>query len=146
MANLVNLETVSKSFGMRPLLDRVSLGVGAGERIGVVGLNGSGKTTLLEVLAGIEPPDAGRVSRGRDLRLAVVTQRTELAAGTTIRHAVLDPLGITAEHEWAADPRARGILTGLGVTALGWTRRPAGCPEASGGGWRWPRPWCGSWI
>jgi ATP-binding cassette subfamily F protein uup len=93
--------------------------VGAGDRIGVVGLNGSGKTTLLEVLAGIEPADSGRVSRGRDLRLAVLTQRTDLPADTTIRHAVLDPLGITAEHEWAADPRARGILTGLGVTALG---------------------------
>lgn len=119
MANLVNLEAVSKSFGMRPLLDAVSLGVGDSDRIGVVGLNGGGKTTLLEVLAGIEPPDAGRVSRGRDLRLAVVTQRTELPEGSTVRHAVLDPLGITAEHEWAADPRARGILTGLGITAFG---------------------------
>ena len=119
MANLVNLEAVGKSFGMRPLLDAVSLGVGDTDRIGVVGLNGGGKTTLLEILAGIEPPDAGRVSRGRDLRLAVVTQRTELPEGSTVRHAVLDPLGITAEHEWAADPRARGILTGLGITALG---------------------------
>jgi ATP-binding cassette subfamily F protein uup len=119
MANLVNLEGVRKSYGMRPLFDGVSLGVGDGDRIGVVGLNGGGKTTLLELLAGIEPPDAGRVSRNRDLRLAVVTQRTELAEGSTVRHAVLDPLGITAEHEWAADPRARGILTGLGITRLG---------------------------
>ncbi|HEV8562828.1 MAG TPA: ABC-F family ATP-binding cassette domain-containing protein [Actinophytocola sp.] len=119
MANLVNLENVGKSYGVQPLLDGVSLGVGAGERIGVVGLNGGGKTTLLEVLAGIEPPSAGRVSRGRDLRLAVVTQRTELPEGSTVRHTVLDPLGITAEHQWAADPRARGILTGLGITALG---------------------------
>src|SRR5215217_1410447 len=117
MANLVNLESVSKSFGIRPLLDGVSLGVGVGDRIGVVGLNGGGKTTLLEVLAGIEPPDAGRVSRGRDLRQAVVTQRTELPEGSTVRHAVLDPLGITAEHEWAADPRARAIMGGLGITA-----------------------------
>ncbi|HEV7646758.1 MAG TPA: ABC-F family ATP-binding cassette domain-containing protein [Actinophytocola sp.] len=119
MVNLVNLEAVSKSFGMKSLLDNVSLGVGAGDRIGVVGLNGGGKTTLLELLAGIEPPDGGRVSRGRDLRQAVVTQRTELPEGSTVRHAVLDPLGITAEHEWAADPRARGILEGLGITALG---------------------------
>jgi ABC transport system ATP-binding/permease protein len=119
MANLVNLEAVSKSFGMKPLLDKVSLGVGAGDRIGVVGLNGGGKTTLLELLAGLEPPDTGRVSRGRELRQAVVTQRTELPDGSTVRHAVLDPLGITAEHEWAADPRARGILEGLGITALG---------------------------
>jgi ATP-binding cassette subfamily F protein uup len=119
MVNLVNLEAVAKSYGMQPLLDAVSLGVGAGDRIGVVGLNGGGKTTLLEVLAGLEPPDKGRVSRSRGLRQAVVTQRTELPDGSTVRHAVLDPLGITAEHEWAADPRARGILDGLGITALG---------------------------
>ena len=119
MVNLVNLEAVSKSYGMQPLLDAVSLGVGAGDRIGVVGLNGGGKTTLLEVLAGLEPPNNGRVSRSRGLRQAVVTQRTELPEGSTVRHAVLDPLGITAEHEWAADPRARGILEGLGITALG---------------------------
>ncbi|WP_439663149.1 ABC-F family ATP-binding cassette domain-containing protein [Lentzea sp. HUAS TT2] len=119
MANLVNLESVSKSFGVRPLLDGVSLGVNEGDRIGVVGLNGGGKTTLLEVLAGVEPSDDGRVSRSRDLRMAVVTQRTELPDGSTVRNAVIDPLGFDAEHEWAADARVRSILDGLGITALG---------------------------
>ena len=51
--NLVNLERVSKSYGVRPLLDEVSLGVGADQRIGVVGRNGDGKTTLLRILAGL---------------------------------------------------------------------------------------------
>jgi ABC transport system ATP-binding/permease protein len=119
MANLVNLESVSKSYGVRPLLDAVSLGVGEGDRIGVVGLNGGGKTTLLEVLAGIEAPDTGRVSRTRDLRVAVVTQRTELPAGGTVRNAVLDPLGFNADHEWAADAKVRVVLDGIGITALG---------------------------
>ncbi|MFD4644686.1 ABC-F family ATP-binding cassette domain-containing protein [Lentzea sp. NPDC058436] len=119
MANLVNLESVSKSFGVRPLLDGVSLGVNEGDRIGVVGLNGGGKTTLLEVLAGVEPSDDGRVSRSRDLRMAVVTQRTELPEGSTVRNAVIDPLGFDAEHEWASDARVRSILDGLGITALG---------------------------
>ncbi|HEY2724289.1 MAG TPA: ABC-F family ATP-binding cassette domain-containing protein [Pseudonocardiaceae bacterium] len=126
MANLVNLEAVSKSYGVRPLLAEVSLGIDAGDRISVVGLNGGGKTTLLEVLAGVEPPDSGRVSRNRDLRTAVVTQRTELPEGATVRAAVLDPLGVTAEHEWAADARVRGVLDGLGVTALGLDRPVAG--------------------
>jgi len=63
MANLVNLESVHKSYGVQPLLDGVSLGVGDTDRIGVVGLNGGGKTTLLELLAGIVPPDDGRISR-----------------------------------------------------------------------------------
>ncbi|MDI2031900.1 ABC-F family ATP-binding cassette domain-containing protein [Saccharopolyspora sp. TS4A08] len=119
MVNLVNLETVSKSYGVRPLLDGVSLGVSEGERIGVVGLNGGGKTTLLEVLAGLAEPDDGRVSQSRDLRMAVVTQRTELPEDATVRNAVLDPHGFTAEHEWAADPRVRSVLGGLGMTRLG---------------------------
>jgi ATP-binding cassette subfamily F protein uup len=119
MANLVNLEAVSKSFGVRPLLDGVSLGVGEGDRIGVVGLNGGGKTTLLEVLAGLAEPDEGRVSQNRGLRMAVVTQRTELAEGSTVRNAVIDPLGFDAEHEWAADARVRSILDGLGITGFG---------------------------
>ena len=130
MANLVNLEAVSKSYGIRPLLSGISLGVAEGDRIGVVGLNGGGKTTLLEVLAGIEAPDAGRVSRTRDLRTAVVTQRTELPEQLTVRQAVLDPLGVTAEHEWAGDARMRGMLDGLGILSLGLDRPVA---ELSGG-------------
>ncbi|MEU4666749.1 ABC-F family ATP-binding cassette domain-containing protein [Amycolatopsis sp. NPDC023774] len=117
MANLVNLESVSKSYGVKPLLDGVSLGVAAGQRIGVVGLNGGGKTTLLEVLAGLSEPDSGRVSHVRDLRMAVVTQRTELPSGSTVGDVVLERYG--AEHEWAADARVRSIVDGLGITAIG---------------------------
>lgn len=119
--NLVNLENVSKSYGVKPLLSNVSLGVQAGDRIGVVGLNGGGKTTLLEVLSGIEPADQGRVSHAGDLRQAVVTQRDELD-GATVFDVVIAPLGV-AEHEWAGDARIRSILDGLGVAALGLDRR-----------------------
>ncbi|NLE80094.1 MAG: ABC-F family ATP-binding cassette domain-containing protein [Rhodococcus sp.] len=118
MANLINLEQVSKSFGIKPLLDSVSLGVEEGERIGVVGLNGGGKTTMLEVLAGLEPPDSGRVSRVGGLRMAVVTQRGVLPAGSTVEDVVLGPLGVE-HHEWAGDARIRGILTGIGIDQLG---------------------------
>ncbi len=119
--NLVNLESVSKSYGVKPLLSNVSLGVQAGDRIGVVGLNGGGKTTLLEVLAGVEPADQGRVSRVGDLRQAVVTQRDDLE-GETVFDVVIAPLGV-AEHEWAGDARIRSILDGVGVAALGLDRR-----------------------
>lgn len=117
MTNLINLEQVSKSYGVRPLLDRVSLGIGAGARIGVVGLNGGGKTTLLEVLSGVTEPDTGRVSRVRGLRLAVVTQRTDLTDSGTVRDAVLADFG--ADYEWASDPRIRSIVEGLGIGELG---------------------------
>jgi ATPase subunit of ABC transporter with duplicated ATPase domains len=59
----ITLRDVSKSHGARLLLDRVSLVVGAGSRIGVVGPNGVGKTTLLRLLAGLDAPDSGAVLR-----------------------------------------------------------------------------------
>ncbi|WP_280216082.1 ABC-F family ATP-binding cassette domain-containing protein [Nocardia cyriacigeorgica] len=125
MSNLINLEQVSKSFGIKPLLDDVSLGVHAGERIGVVGLNGGGKTTLLEVLTGIEEPDSGRVSRVGGLRMAVVTQRGVLPEGATVGSVVLAGLAddamtdSVAEHEWAANPRIRSVMEGIGIAGLG---------------------------
>ena len=115
--NLINLEQGSVSFGIRQVLDDVSLGVNAGDRIGVVGLNGGGKTTLLEILTGVAEPDTGRVSRVSGLRLAVVTQRTELAADT-VGESVLGGLGV-ATHEWAGDPRIRAVLDGIGIHDLG---------------------------
>jgi ATP-binding cassette subfamily F protein uup len=102
---------------VKPLLDGVSLGVAAGQRIGVVGLNGGGKTTLLEVLSGLAEPDSGRVSHVGGLRMAVVTQRTELPDGSSVGEVVLERYG--AEHEWAADARVRSIVDGLGITAIG---------------------------
>ncbi|WP_314034918.1 ABC-F family ATP-binding cassette domain-containing protein [Dietzia sp. CH92] len=115
--NLINLEQGSISFGVRQVLDNVSLGVNAGDRIGVVGLNGGGKTTLLEILTGVAEPDSGRVSRVSDLRMAVVTQRTELAADT-VGEAVVGGLGL-AVHEWAGDARVRAVLDGIGIHDLG---------------------------
>ena len=61
MANLVNLESVTKSFGTTTLLDAVSLGVEERDRIGIVGRNGGGKTTLVRIVAGEEPPDSVRI-------------------------------------------------------------------------------------
>jgi ABC transport system ATP-binding/permease protein len=119
MVNLINLENVTKSYGVRPILDSVSLGVHASDRIGVLGVNGGGKTTLLEVLSGFVRPDLGRVSRIRSLRTAVVTQRRDLPSDATVREVVLSPLGVTAEHEWAADPQVRAVLGGLDVLELG---------------------------
>lgn len=118
MANLINLESVSKSFGLKTLLDSVSLGVQTGDRIGVVGLNGGGKTTLLEVITGIEPPDSGRVSRNSDLRMAVVTQRAELDPEATVADVVLAPLGLET-FEWASNAKVREVLGGLGIVDLG---------------------------
>ena len=115
MANLINLERVSKSYGVRPLLDNVSLGIAVGERVGVVGRNGDGKTTLLEVMAGLEEPDAGRVSRTRGVEIGYLHQGDELLDSHSVREAVL---GGREDHEWAADSMMREVVEELlaGVT------------------------------
>ena len=118
MANLVSVENVSKSFGLKTLLDGVSLGVQTGDRIGVVGLNGGGKSTLLKVLTGQEQPDEGRVSQMNDIRMAMVTQEANLNPEDTVADVVLKPLGVET-FEWASKSSVRDVLDGLGITELG---------------------------
>jgi ATP-binding cassette subfamily F protein uup len=106
--NIVNLEAAVKAYGSRVLLDGVSLGVAAGDRIGVVGANGSGKTTLLAALAGAVHLSSGRSTRTRDARIGYLPQAEQLAG--TVREVVF---GTLPEHEWAADARGRGLLAAL---------------------------------
>jgi ABC transport system ATP-binding/permease protein len=106
--NLVNLEQATKAYTDHVLLDRVSLGVSAGQRIGVVGRNGAGKTTLLAALSGSARLDSGRATRGRDVTIGFLPQSQDLTG--TVGAAVF---GDMAEHEWAADPRGRAVVVGL---------------------------------
>ncbi|HJY94606.1 MAG TPA: ATP-binding cassette domain-containing protein, partial [Streptosporangiaceae bacterium] len=76
--NLISLEKAAKAYAHRTLLDSVSLGVSAGDRIGVVGRNGAGKSTLLALLAGTVAPDEGRVARTAGLRLGYLPQADQL--------------------------------------------------------------------
>ncbi len=108
--NLINLESVSKAFDIKPLLLSVSLGIAEGERIGVVGRNGGGKSTLFKVLAGTEQVDAGRVSRGSNVRIGMLSQTDTAAPGSTVRDVVL---GDAQTHEWAGDIEVRDVLHGL---------------------------------
>jgi len=106
----VNIEEVSKAFDIRPLLDGVSLGVSEGERIGIVGRNGSGKSTLMKIIAGIEEPDAGRVTKSNSARIGILSQVDIAKADATVGDVVI---GNREKHEWARDPLIREIFTGL---------------------------------
>jgi len=106
--NLVNLEQATKAYGQRILLDGVSLGVSAGDRIGVVGRNGAGKTTLLAALAGSTDLDSGRSTRARGLTVGYLAQAAQPAG--RVRDLVFGDL---PEHEWAADQRSRSVIEAL---------------------------------
>jgi ATP-binding cassette subfamily F protein uup len=122
--NLVNLEAAVKAFGPRALLDGVSLGVSAADRIGVVGRNGAGKTTLLAAMAGTAELDSGRVTRAGGLRLGYLPQIQELAG--SVGEIVF---GTLPEHAWAADPRTRAVKEAL----LGGVRLDSAAERLSGG-------------
>jgi ATP-binding cassette subfamily F protein uup len=81
---VLSLENISKQYDERRLLNGVTLGVRAGERVGIVGVNGSGKSTLLRIAAGIEPPDVGRVSAARDLRVTYLPQNPDIDPTLTV--------------------------------------------------------------
>jgi ATP-binding cassette subfamily F protein uup len=106
----LNLESVSKSFDIRALLDGVSLGVNAGDRIGIVGRNGGGKSTLIKVMAGIEAPDSGRVSKAGSINIGLLGQSDDSDEDSLVRDVVLGDL---ATHEWAGNSKVREVLTGL---------------------------------
>jgi ATPase subunit of ABC transporter with duplicated ATPase domains len=68
---------LSKSYGSLEVFTDVDLAIDRGSRVVVLGLNGAGKTTLLRILAGLEPPDTGRVEPGHGLRLGYYAQEHE---------------------------------------------------------------------
>ncbi|HEU5389475.1 MAG TPA: ABC-F family ATP-binding cassette domain-containing protein [Streptosporangiaceae bacterium] len=113
--NLISLEKAAKAYAHRTLLDSISLGVSAGDRIGVVGRNGAGKSTLLGLLAGRVVPDSGRVAMAAGLRLGYLPQADQLAG--TVGEIVFGHA--SSPTPWEADPRARAImaelLPGIGV-------------------------------
>src|ERR1700745_2168444 len=84
--NLISLEKATKAYAHRTLLDSVSLGVSAGDRIGVVGRNGAGQSTLLALLAGAglagragrAVRDEGRAARAAGLRIGYLPQQDQL--------------------------------------------------------------------
>jgi ATP-binding cassette subfamily F protein uup len=106
----VNIEEVSKAFDIRPLLSQVSLGVSEGDRIGIVGRNGSGKSTLMKIIAGVEDPDEGRVTKSNSSRIGILSQVDTASKDATVGDVVI---GNREKHEWASDPRIREIFTGL---------------------------------
>ena len=110
MAILLGCDSVSLEFPTKHIFDSVTLGVGEGDRIGIVGKNGDGKSTLLSVLAGTLEPDDGRVTHRRDTTIGLLGQKDNLVDTDTVHHAVV---GDTPEYEWASSPRTRQILAGL---------------------------------
>ena len=103
---LIALKDAELAFGLTPLLDRASLAIADGDRIGLIGRNGTGKSSLLGVLAGRLSLDDGEVQRKPGLRIALVEQEPELPEARTVRESLLARGGMGALQDEKADERA----------------------------------------
>jgi ATPase subunit of ABC transporter with duplicated ATPase domains len=106
---------ISKSFAAVQVLDRVSLVVAPGDRVGIIGPNGIGKSTLLRVLAGLEEPDRGRVVRAG--AVGYLPQEPEARPGETVRGYLARRTGVgAAEREMDALAARLGVEPELAGT------------------------------
>ncbi len=105
MVSYLQVDGLTKSFGDLVLFQRISFGIAAGQRIGLIAKNGTGKTTLLNILAGKEDYDAGDVVFRRDLRVGYLNQNPQYPAGLTVMQACFqsgsDVVRLIAEYEQA---------------------------------------------
>jgi len=112
--NILVLENVTKTMGERTLFHTVSLGIQEGDKIGVIGINGTGKTTLLKMIAGLEEPDSGIITRGNHVTISFLPQTPRFDTDSTILEYVLEEIQ-AGEDIWEAEGEAKAILNRLGL-------------------------------
>ena len=124
--HLLGAEQIDLEFPTKSVFSGLTVGINAGDRIGIVGRNGDGKSSLLRVLNKTMPPDAGRVTHRGDLRIGYLTQVDQMNPEHSVAHAVV---GDRPEYEWASDQKIRDVLSGL-LADVDWSQ-PVG--SLSGG-------------
>ena len=134
--NILTVENITKSYGERKLFDNASFYLQEGEKVGVIGINGTGKSTLLKIMAGLEEPDEGSVTKANHVVVRFLSQQPVFRPEDTILESVLrgnkksggQTAGGAQEEDWEMESQAKTMLTRLGVTDFSQK-----CGELSGG-------------
>src|SRR5271169_4574603 len=126
MSTIISASEVTVRYNEHAILDDVTLGIQEGDRIGLVGRNGSGKTTFLKILAGLQSPDSGEISRQRDLVVSYLPQDFMLDATKNVYENVRDGaqhvLNLITEFESLPhDSKRHGELEQRIMVLDGWT-------------------------
>ncbi|MDY3665500.1 ABC-F family ATP-binding cassette domain-containing protein [Schaalia hyovaginalis] len=110
MAHLLGTQSLAVLAGSRRLLEDVTLGIDDASRVGILGPNGAGKSTLLRLVAGVQEPASGLLTKREGVRVVLLDQKDSFDPELPVVEAVHPGL---AEYEWASDPRVRDIHAGL---------------------------------
>ncbi len=86
---IVSAEKISKSYGIKPLLDEVDFYLNEQDKVGIIGINGTGKSTFLKILAGLEYSDSGDISRNKLAKIAYLDQNTDISGEMSVINFVL---------------------------------------------------------
>lgn len=114
--NLITLENISKSYSEKILANNVSLGINEGEKIGLIGVNGTGKSSFLKIVAGVEEPDEGTVTKGNRVRIEYLAQTPDYDDNATVLEQVFkgnsDEMRILREYEELLEKIDKGEVNG----------------------------------
>ena len=126
MSTIISASEVTVRYNEHAVLDDITLGIQEGDRIGLVGRNGCGKTTFLKILAGIQAPDSGEISRQRELVASYLPQDFMLDAAKSVHENIRDGakhvLDLIAEFESLPhDSKRHEHLEYRIATLEGWT-------------------------
>ena len=110
---LLTAEKISKSYTEKILLKDVVFGISSGDKIGLIGTNGTGKSTLLKIIAGMETPDAGTVTKSGGVRIGYLPQNPVFEDGITVLKQVMR--GISEQQRESKEYECKAILTKLGI-------------------------------
>ena len=129
---LLQVESLTKSFGDRILFEDLSLGVFQGDKIGIVAPNGAGKTTFLNILAGREDYDSGKITYRNDIRVGYLEQLPPMDPEmNALDYASLDVAeneegnGVDLARQLLTQFRITDYTTPLGMMSGGQTKRVA---------------------
>ena len=134
MSSLIYAQKIEKSFGAKRLFQGITFGITEDDRVGIIGPNGSGKSTFLKILAGLETPEEGTVTRRQRLRVAYVPQDTFFATDATVGAMLLESAVQSGLPEGESQIRVYEILGRVGfedgeqqvsVLSGGWKKRLA---------------------
>lgn len=110
---LLSADKVSKSYSEKILLREVTLYLNEGDKIGVIGINGTGKTTLLKLIAGIEVPEGGTITRAAGVRIGFLPQNPDFDPNLTVWEQICK--GNAPDSKGFKDYEAKAILNKLGI-------------------------------